>query len=372
MILSLDSETTFWNKGHPFDPRNFIVCWSCASDSHVEAVKWPSKELLQQRIDEATILVFFNGKFDLQWFVKEGLTYDPTKIWDVQLAHFILSNQTHRFPSLNEVCEVHGLPIKPDIIKEEYWKKGINTDKVPWPILDEYARHDAQVTLQCYNKQQELMTPAQKMLCKLQCQDLSVLREMEANGIPFDEELCITRAKEIDDKISTLKQQLAAIYPAVPVLFSSGDDLSAFLYGGVVKEDSKEFIGYFKTGERKGQPKFKNVVIEHQLPRLYQPLKGSEMKKEGNYATDEGTLRKLKGKRKVIDMLLELSKLEKLNGTYYKGLIKLRQEKGWDKGILHGNFNQTTAISGRLSSSSPNLQNFATELLDIFVSKYNE
>lgn len=337
----------------------------------MEAVKWPNKEMLQKRIDEETVLVFFNGKFDLQWFVKEGIEYDPTKVWDVQLAHFILSNQTHRFPSLNEVCELYGLPTKPDVVKTEYWDKGVNTDAIPWEVLEEYAKHDAWVTLQCYHKQQELMTAPQKMLCKLQSQDLSILREMEANGIPFDEELCITRAKEMDDKISTLKQQLASIYPNVPVLFSSGDDLSAFLYGGVVKEDSKEFIGYYKTGERKGQPKFKNVVIEHVLPRLYQPLKGSEMKKEGNYATDEGTLRKLKGKRKVIDMLLELSKLEKLNGTYYKGLIKLREEMGWDKGILHGNFNQTTAISGRLSSSRPNLQNFASELQDIFVSRYS-
>lgn len=154
--------------------------------------------------------------------------------------------------------------------------------------------------------------------------------------------------------------------------FNSGDHLSAFLYGGVVKEDSKEFIGFFKTGERKGQPKFKNVVIEHHLPRLYEPLKGSEMKKAGNYAVDEGTLRKLKGKKEVVNQLLELSKLEKLNGTYYKGLVKLREEMGWPVGILHGNFNQTTAATGRLSSSRPNLQNFASELQDIFISEYND
>jgi DNA polymerase-1 len=105
---------------------------------------------------------------------------------------------------------------------------------------------------------------------------------------------------------------------------------------------------------------------------LYQPLKGSEMAKEGNFATDEGTMRKLKGKKGVIDKLLELSKLEKLNGTYYRGLVKLREEMNWEKGILHGQFNQTIAISGRLSSSKPNLQNFASELQDIFISRYSE
>lgn len=374
-VLAFDTEVTTWNKGHCFDPRNKLVCFSYATDKDAGALPWcfpKYREDLQQQINEADLCVLFNAKFDLQWIVKEGLTYNPTKVWDCQLAHFILSNQTHRYPSLNEVAEHYGLPVKPDVVKTEYWDKGINTDEIPWNILEEYAIHDAQTTYQIYLRQREELTGNKLRLFRLQCQDLSLLREMEANGIPFDEELCQVRAKELDEKITTLKQTLASVYPNIPLNFGSNDHLSAFLYGGVVKEDAKEFVGYFKSGERKGQPKYKNVVIEHTLPRLYQPLKGSEMAKAGNYAVDEGTLRKLKGKKGVIDNLLELSKLEKLNGTYYKGLVKLREEMGWDVGILHGNFNQTTAQTGRLSSSRPNLQNFASELQDIFVSNYAE
>ena len=369
--MALDSEVTTWNKGHCFDPRNKMVCFSYASDNLSGASKWPSKDLLQQYLDQPTTLVFFNAKFDLQWFVKEGLTYDPTKIWDCQLAHFIMTHQTHRFPSMNEVAEYWGLPQKPDVVKTEYWDKGIQTDQIPWKILEEYATHDAVTTYQIYLKQNEALTGAKRRLFQLQCQDLSLLREMEANGIPFDEELCHVRAKELDDKISEIKSKLTAIYPNVPINWGSNDDLSAFLYGGTVYEDAKEFVGYYKGGQRAGQPKYKNVVIEHTLPRLYTPLKGSEMKKEGNFAVDEGTLRKLKGNKSTVALLLELSKLEKLNGTYYKGLVKLREEMGWEQGVLHGNFNQTTAQTGRLSSSKPNLQNFASELQDIFVSSYD-
>lgn len=368
--LAIDAECTTWNKAHPFDPRNFMVCYSWADSSSSGATQWPAHIELQQRLDAADLLVLFNAKFDLQWLVKEGLTYNPAKIWDCQLAHFIMTNQTHRFPSLNEVAEYWGLPMKPDLVKTEYWEKGINTDAIPWPILEEYATHDAQVTHDIYLKQREALTGAKLRLFRLQCQDLSLLREMEANGIPFDEELCQVRAKELDDKISTLKTTLCNIYPSIPINWGSNDHLSAFLYGGVVQEDGKEFIGYYKSGQKAGQPKYKNVVIEHVLPRLYQPLKGTEMKKEGNYAVDEGTLRKLKGKKGVIEKLLELSKLEKLNGTYYKGLIKLREEMGWDKGILHGNFNQTTAQTGRLSSNKPNLQNMAADIQDVFISQY--
>jgi len=374
-VLAFDTEITTWNKGHAFDPRNKIVCYSYCNglgQAGAQPATKGSLAFLQTRIDKADLLILFNAKFDLQWIVKEGLTYNPHKVWDCQLAHFLMTNQTHRFPSLNEVAEYWGLPQKPDVVKTEYWDKGINTDQIPWPVLEEYATHDAVTTYQIYLKQNEALQGNKRKMFKLQCQDLSLLREMEANGIPFDEELCQVRAKELDDKISEIQTKLRSIYPSVPVLFSSNDDLSAFLYGGTVKEDAKEFVGYYKGGQKAGQPKYKNVVIEHTLPRLYQPIKGSEMKKEGNYAVDEGTLRKLKGKKGVIDLLLELSKLEKLNGTYYKGLIKLREEMGWDVGILHGNFNQTTAQTGRLSSSRPNLQNFATELQDIFVSQYAE
>jgi DNA polymerase-1 len=112
------------------------------------------------------------------------------------------------------------------------------------------------------------------------------------------------------------------------------------------------------------------VVIEHILPHLYQPLKGSELQKEGFYATDEGTLKKLKGKKDIVALLLELAKLEKLNGTYYKGLVELRKKMHWPVGVLHGQFQQTSVATGRLSCVKPNLQNQATELQDIYISRY--
>ena len=373
-VLALDTETTTHNKGNPHDPRNKLVCYSHATlDGHY-AEKWEPEPIryCQNLIDLFDLVVGFNFKFDAHWLTKYGIEIPHKKVWDVQLAEFILSNQNNSYPSLNETCIKYGIPVKKNVVKEEYWDKGIDTDQIPWHILAEYAAHDAYITLQCYYAQIKLMTTAQIKLCKLQSQDMMILMEMEANGLPFDEELCQVRAKELDDKISTLKRELAEIYPNTPINFGSNDQLSAFLYGGIVKEESKEHIGFYKTGLKKGEPKYQNVIIEHQLPRLYQPLKGSEMAKEGVFATDEGTLRKLKGKKGVLDKILELSKLEKLNGTYYNGLIKLRKEMNWTPNILHGNFNQTTAKTGRLSSSKPNLQNFASDLKDIFISKYND
>jgi len=354
-MIAIDCETTISNKGSPYDSTNSLVCFSWYKPNNGGARKWGDSglEYCQHLVSSCSTVVGFNFKFDAHWLTKSGISFQGKKIWDVQIAEFILSRQTNRFPSLNETCIKYGHPTKRDVVKEDFWAKGIDTDKVPWEILSDYASFDAYLTYLCYCSQIKLMTPAEIKLCRLQCEDMMILMEMEQNGLPFDEELCQVRAGELDDKISTLKQELAAIYPNVPINFGSNDHLSAFLYGGIVKEDGKEFIGHFKTGARAGEPKYKNITIEHQLPRLYAPLKGSEMAKLGNYSTDEGTLRKLKGKKGVLDKILELSKSEKLNGTYYNGLVKLRKEMNWDKGVLHGQFNQTTAISGRLSSSKP-------------------
>jgi DNA polymerase I-like protein with 3'-5' exonuclease and polymerase domains len=369
-VLALDTETTTFNKGNPYDSRNSLVCISFANNTSAGVLSTEDVLHINVLLPHPTLLVGFNFKFDYHWLSKYGIDLSGHTIWDVQIAEFLLSNQTNKFPSLNETCEKYGIPVKKNVVKEEYWDKGINTDQIPWDILSEYAEHDAVITLQCYHAQLKLMSPAQIKLCFLMGQDLYILREMEGNGIPFDEQLCYERSLEVNDQISTLKQLLSAIYPNVPINFGSNDHLSAFLYGGVVKEDGKESVGFYKTGIKAGQPKYKNIVLEHLLPRLYEPLKGSEMVKEGNYSVDSSTLRKLKGKKATVEMLLELSKLEKLNGTYYKGLVSLREEMHWPKNILHGQFNQCTTTTGRLSSSRPNLQNFSSELQDIFISEF--
>jgi DNA polymerase-1 len=98
------------------------------------------------------------------------------------------------------------------------------------------------------------------------------------------------------------------------------------------------------------------------------------MQKEGVYATDEATLRKLKGPAatKFVGPLLRLAELEKLCSTYYRGLPKIIEEMNWSKGEIHGNFNQVVAATGRLSSTKPNQQNFSSDCLDVFISRYKD
>jgi len=246
MNLALDCETSVYNKGHPYDGRNKMVCFSlCGDGLPAVAHKTEALPLVKDLLQFKPKVIGFNFKFDLAWFKKLGVDFSNIEIWDVQLAEFILSNQTNTFPSLNETCLKYGLEVKEDVVKTQYWDKGLDTTDVPWEILSTYAAKDADLTLQCYYKQLPLMTPAQIQLCRLQCADMKVLQEMEETGLLFNEELCHSRAKEIDDKISEIESKLASIYPHIPINFGSNDQLSSFLYGGPSDVDTKVFDGSF-------------------------------------------------------------------------------------------------------------------------------
>lgn len=308
----------------------------------------------------------------MHWLEKVGLRLGHKRIYDCQLAEFVLERQQNRYPSLNESAAKYQLGAKVDVIKEEYWDKGVDTADIPWLVIKEYAIQDAVLTLRVYEAQKAHINPIQHKLLSLLNEDIKILQEMEKNGLIYDQKLCETRAADLEERISSSRAQLNSFYPDVPINWASGDQLSAFLYGGVVKEEVQQHVGFFKTGSRKGEPKYQKAVVEHQLPRIYVPLKGTEMAKEGFWATNEDTLLKLKGKQGPLTVLLELSKMEKLLSVYYGGLPKLNAEMHWESGTLHPTYNNCVAQTGRLSSTKPNAQNMASELKDIFISRFND
>lgn len=356
MKLCLDVETTIFAKGNCYSLCNRLVSIHATDGTHKWSVGPKSKDFLQDLVNQASTLIWFNGKFDVGWLRKLGVIFpEKVKHYDVQLAHFYITNQQHKLPSLNDVAAYYNIPGKDDKVAA-YWASGVDTPDIPWDILCEYGERDVELTHHLYTLQQAAWqaSPTKHTLFKLACQDLLVLQEMEWNGLYFDEEKCYTKSEQLQQDIKQLNTKLSSIYPDVPINFNSNHQLSAFLYGGTVRQDGKELIGVFKGGQKAGQPKYKNITIEHQLPRIFTPLPKSEMAAPGVYATDEGTLRKLKGKKKfIVEWLLELAKLTKLDETYYTGLSSLNKEMNWCSNYLHGQFNQCIAKTGRLSSSKP-------------------
>ncbi len=371
MILFLDSENTTWNTGSPFDPRNFNVCISAATEGSVRvffdvvANPQPFKELF----DKSTTLVGFNLKYDLHWLRKLGFDYRGKDLYCCQVAEFFLGRQSPKYPSLNETAAKYHLGTKVDKIAQ-YWDEKINTHELPRAELEEYALQDALLTQNIYLKQQELIKPHQRVLLKLQMLDLEVLTDIEWNGLHFDPGVIEEKQKEIEARIDKIQKELDLFHSVPNFNWASGDHLSALLYGGTITEKRKVPDGVYKSGAKAGQQKFKAEYVEHHLPRLYKPVKGSELKKEGFWSTSEEYLRKLSDKRGLVTGILEISKLQTMNNTFVHGLAKKHAENMWEPNYIHGQYNQVVAATGRLSSSNPNMQNLSGDVLNIFDSRF--
>ena len=111
-------------------------------------------------------------------------------------------------------------------------------------------------------------------------------------------------------------------------------------------------------------------TVTQSFPRLYEPIKGSELKKPGFWSTDEATLKTLKGNKDLIKLLLKRAEMEKWLGTYLKGIPKKHREMDWPGDIVHGTFNQCGVITGRLSSSKPNLQNLDPRINEYIITRF--
>jgi len=365
----LDVETTIFQKGNPFSKRNKLVVVGIGNYLGMD------KEKIQSIINDTQLLVGFNIKFDLHWIQNHGIDFSHCRIWDCQLAHFLLRGQSYPYPSLNSVAAWYGIGTKHSVVSTEYWEKGIDTDRIPEAVLYEYLQQDLLLTEEVYKKQLEEFEkdPQLYKLFKLQCLDLLVLQEMEHNGMLFDSEEATKLARQEEAHIREIEFDLQQGYEHIPINWQSRDHLSCYLYGGRITTEDRMPVGVYKTGAKVGQVRFKKIEHTFDLPRLIDPPKGSELAKEGYYATDEGTLRSIKcnkQSRKRLDLILERSQASKLVGTYYRGIPELIEEMDWPSGRIHGSFNQCVAATGRLSSSRPNLQNFAGEVDKLLISEY--
>lgn len=95
-------------------------------------------------------------------------------------------------------------------------------------------------------------------------------------------------------------------------------------------------------------PKQLGVILFERLG-----LKSGKKTKTG-YSTNAAALEKLTGAHPIIEKILEYRQLAKLNSTYVEGLKTVIRP---DTGRIHSSFNQTVTVTGRISSSEPNLQN---------------
>ena len=393
MILFIDAETSTYNRGNPFDTRNKLVSYAYIINDLSCVFKYFTDPdfvtVLREVVHKATIICGFNIKFDLHWFASLGIWLRPDQqVWDCQIAEFILNCQEKSYLSLNEALESYGLPVKKDVIKE-YWDAGISTEDIPYTIVEEYNKWDVAVTKMLYEAQQSVLSDKQKKLVFLEGEDLKALQHAEFHGVKFDVEkakaLLDTQRSIVSDCERTLNQYLPSFPVGVTFNWDSGDQLSAFLYGGFVNYDyAVPETKVYQSGAKKGETYIRNSWHTHRstFVQRFVPLADSEVAKTIDnppdgphyYQTDVPTLKQLKARSKETQNILHLlgrrSEAIKV-AEMAESIMKKITDMNWADNIIHAQFNQTVARTGRLSSSAPNMQNTPIEIDELLVTRYD-
>jgi DNA polymerase I-like protein with 3'-5' exonuclease and polymerase domains len=270
----------------------------------------------------------------------------------------------------------------------DYWAQGIDTKEIPLSILKEYNKQDVQITKMLFDVQQKLLSTKQKRLVWLLGEDLKALQEAEYAGIRFDSEKANKRLTEYKQAISIIERHLSEFLPdgiaKTCFNFDSGDHLSALLYGGIISFDwAQEENAVYKSGAKIGEAYVKRSWFKTDIdfPQRFRPLDGTEVKKTREdptartrfYQVDAPTLSQLKTRLKENRELLTLLKAraEKIKVVeMIETIYRTMEKKQWNDSYIHGQFNQNIVITGRLSSSAPNLQNTPPEVDELLITRY--
>lgn len=374
-VVFLDTETSSFPAIHPWQHGAYLCSVGLAINNEPVQTwllrhKTEPVKLFAQAAKEiraafrgADLIVAHNAKFDLNWMKTIGITFPDSKIWCTQVVDYLLNGQYKLKYAMNSVAERYGLEQKFDDMAK-YWDDGYDTDEIPADVHLRYLAQDVEVCRQIYYAQKDKVeVSGLTKLASLCLEVTDMLSDMEVLGFKFDREEAEQALLSLDYKLKELDMKLLE-KAGIQFNPSSSAQLSAILYGGVITTTEQEtYFTTLKSGEVK--EKKRRVRVDRHIPGLgFTPLDNSESdSKEGVFSTDKKTLSLLhartKKQKEFLNILIERSKTNKMSVTFMsrtKGGGGLINQIGVDGGI-HPQFNQTIAITGRLTSSNPNGQN---------------
>lgn len=266
---------------------------------------------------------------DILW-IGQNIKYDMTmlkwygfaltgSIYDTMLANYVIDPDGKRSMDMLSMKYLSYQPVSIETLIGKKGKGQQSMRDVPVEQVKEYAAEDADVTLQLKQSFDPLLTErgVKRVFDEVENPLVPVLIEMEYEGVGLDVNFLNDYSKELELDIRKAEQN---VYHHAGVNFNIG---SPKQLGEVLFEVMKIDAGQKKT-------------------------------KTGQYATGEDILQKLRHKHKIVEDILAYRELTKLKSTYVDSLPALINPR---TGRLHTSYNQAVAVTGRLSSNNPNLQN---------------
>jgi DNA polymerase-1 len=264
-----------------------------------------------------------NIKYDLNVLERAGLPISaPT--FDTMIAEW-LCNPASRSLGLKDLGFVRlGVEMTPIEALIGKGAKQTTMDRVPAVQAAPYAAADADITLRLVALlRKDLDERSQtKLFEEMEMPLIPVLAAMEREGVALDLPYLNRLGEDFQAELRTIETQVHSLVGR-PFNLNSTQQLADVLFGQL------------------------------QL----QPPDRSRKTAAGKYSTAADVLDSLAGQHPVVELIRRQRELSKLLSTY---VVALRDEVNPATGRVHTSYNQTGTVTGRLSSSDPNLQNIPT------------
>ncbi len=259
-----------------------------------------------------------NIKYDAHIFIGEGIRMRGLAD-DTMLESYVLNSTAsrHNMDALAKYYLGHDTIHYADIAGKGVKQKTF--DQIELEQASDYAAEDADITLQLHQllnqglRQDEKLFPVYR---DIEMPLVDVLIDVEQNGVLIDPDMLRKQSREVDGQLQKIEQLIYALAGEVFNL-SSPKQIQAILF------------------EKLGLPVLRKTAT-------------------GQASTAEDVLEELAVDYEIPSLILEHRGLNKLMSTY---LVKLPQEINAISGRVHTSYQQAVASTGRLSSTSPNLQN---------------
>ncbi len=258
-----------------------------------------------------------NFKYDQHVLANHGIALNGIE-HDTLLQSYIF--ESHKTHGMDDLAMRH-LDLKTITFQEVAGKgaKQVTFNQVTVEVAAEYAAEDADITLQLHQAMYPKIAADAKLdyiYSHIEMPSSNVLFSIERNGVLIDRDMLNIQSNEIGMKLVALENKAYEL-AGQPFNLASPKQLQEILFG--------------KLG-----------------------IKPTKKTPSGAPSTDEDVLQELALDYPLPKILLEYRGLAKLKSTYTDKLPRMINPA---TGRVHTSYNQAVAITGRLASSDPNLQN---------------
>ncbi len=268
--------------------------------------------------DESKTLIGQNIKYDYQVLKNYGIEI-KNKLFDTMVAHFLIMPEMRHNMDVLAQTYLEYSPVSIETLIGKKGKEQSSMRDVEIEKIKDYAAEDADITLQLKNDFAPKLVKhkVEKLFQEVEVPLIKVLGNIEREGINLN--------------VQTLK------------------NISEQLQNDIEEVD-KTIQSYAGTKFNISSPKQVGEILFDYLKIVDKPKKT----KTGQYATGEDVLSKLENAHPIVSKILDYRELVKLKNTYVDTLPLMVNKA---TGRIHTSFNQVVAVTGRLSSDNPNLQN---------------